>query len=176
MRQRERAEYVDFVQARYQSLLRTSYLLTGSRPAAEDLLQTVLTNLYVSWPRARRAGNVEAYARRALVNELISLKRRRWTTEVVSDKVVEMLAPARDSGLAEAVAESQSMWQALGGLSDRQRAVLVLRYYEGLTEAEIGAVLGISPGTVKSHAHAALAALAARVPSAVGSVGEEEPA
>ena len=75
MRLRERAEYVDFVGARYQSLLRTS-LLTGSRPQAEDLLQTVLTNLFVSWSKARRAGNVEAYAPRALVNESISQSRR----------------------------------------------------------------------------------------------------
>jgi RNA polymerase sigma-70 factor (sigma-E family) len=172
-RERERADYVEFVEARYQSLCRTAYLLTGNRSGAEDLVQTVLTNLYLSWSKARRAASVEAYVRRALVNESISLSRRRWTTEVVSDEVVELRAPV-GGGVAEGVVESQAMWQALGQLSGRQRAVMVLRYYEDLTEAEIGFVLGISPGTVKAHAHAALVALADRVPRTTAVLGEEE--
>ena len=173
MRVREREEYVDFVEARYQSLLRTAYLLTGSRPAAEDLLQAVLTNLYVSWSKARRAASVEAYARRSLVNESISQHRRRWTTEVVSDDVVDMVSPV-GAGPADAVVETHAMWQALTGLTGRQRAVIVLRYYEDLTEAEIARVLGISPGSVKGHARAALAALAARVPDAAAVTEEGE--
>jgi RNA polymerase sigma-70 factor (sigma-E family) len=173
-REHERAEYVEFVEARYQSLRRTAYLLTGSRSGAEDLVQTVLAKVYVSWSKARRAASVEAYVRQALVNESISLSRRRWTTEVVSDEVVERRAPVGGAGLADAVVESQAMWQALGELSGRQRAVMVLRYYEDLTEAEIGFVLGISPGTVKAHAHAALVALAARVPRTTAALGEEE--
>jgi RNA polymerase sigma-70 factor (sigma-E family) len=180
VRERDRTEYVDFVQARYQALYRTSYLLSGNPHAAEDLLQSVLTKLYVSWPRVRKARSVEAYARRAMVNESISLHRRRWTTEVVSDDLVDLAAPARavfrDSAkgsIADAVAESHAMWQALAELTGRQRAVVVLRYYEDLTEADIAAVLGISPGSVKGHARAALAALATRVPGPTAAVGEE---
>ena len=67
-RERERDEYVEFVEAMYQALCRTGYLLTGSRSGDEDLVQTVLTNVYLSWSRARLAANVEAYVRRALVN------------------------------------------------------------------------------------------------------------
>ena len=77
-------------------------------------------------------------------------------------------------GVAEGIVESQAMWQALGELSGRQRAVMVLRYYEDLTEAEIAETLGIAPGTVKAHAHAALVALAARVPRTTAALGEEE--
>ena len=172
-RERERAEYVEFVEARYQSLCRTAYLLTGNRSGAEDLVQTVLAKVYVSWSKARRAANVEAYVRRALVNESISLSRRRWTTELVSDEVVALRAPLA-GGVAEGVVESPAMWQALGELSGRQRAVMVLRYYEDLTEAEIAETLGIAPGTVKAHAHAGLVALAARVPRNTAALGEEE--
>ena len=171
MRERDRANFVDFVTATHDSLYRTSYLLTGNPHSAEDLLQAVLTKLYLSWSKVNNAGNPIAYARRSLINESISMHRRRWTTEVASSDLVDTRWQA---GPEDAVVETQVVWEALRGLTSRQRAVMVLRYYENLTEAEIAEVLGLSPGTVKGHARAALSALESRLETPYASARIEE--
>ena len=154
-------DFAGWMAARQGALVRTAYLLTGSQHAAEDLVQTTLTRLYLAWDRIADREHVDAYARRALVNEHRSAWRRaRRRPEVLSDAVPESpLAPDEYDGQREAV------WQFVQGLPPRQRAVIVLRYYEDLSEAEIADLLGISTGTVKSQASRALASLRDRVPT-----------
>jgi RNA polymerase sigma-70 factor (sigma-E family) len=156
-----RAVPVDFeswLLAREASLQRTAVLLTGDPHAAQDLVQTTLVKLYRAWPRLEDHGRVDAYARKILVNEHRTAWRRPWRRrEVVSELVPETASPATEyDDVREAV------WAFVATLPPRQRAVLVLRYYEDLTEAETAELLGISVGTVKSQASRALAALRER--------------
>jgi RNA polymerase sigma-70 factor (sigma-E family) len=157
------AEFADWMAARQGALVRTAYLLTGSQHSAEDLVQATLTKLYLSWDRISDRQHVDAYARRALVNEHRSTWRRASRRlEVLSDEPPETGARTEvepDDGTREAV------WRFVQGLPPRQRAVIVLRYYEDLSEAEIADLLGISAGTVKSQASRALASLRDRVPA-----------
>jgi RNA polymerase sigma-70 factor (sigma-E family) len=142
--------------ARQRRLLTTAYLLTGDPYAAEDLVQTTLAKVYLAWDRVSAAASVDAYARRMLVNEHASGWRRLWRhREVISD-VITHDAPVDDDqydGVRDA------LWQAVRALPTRQRAVVVLRYYEQLSEKETAEALGISTGTVKSQASRALATL-----------------
>lgn len=146
--------YEEFVAARSATLFRTAFLLTGNRPDAEDLLQVALVKVYAGWRRVARAASPEAYARRTLVNAFLSSRRpARFTRERLVHSPPDAAAhdPDPDDRLA--------LWPLVTALPPRQRAVVVLRYYEGLSEREIADVLGIAPGTVKSTASAALAAL-----------------
>ncbi len=174
MREREKARYVEFATGRYAALYRTAYLITGNHHTAEDLVQTVLTRAYVSWGRVCRADNPESYVRRMLVNESISQHRRLWTTERVSGDVLTLADREVRPGPEEALTETAEVWDALRHLTPRQRAVVVLRYYEQLTEAEIADVLHIAPGSVKGHARAALAALSTRLSVPLASSTHEE--
>ena len=158
--------FAEFVLARQAALLRTAYLLTGHAQDAEDLVQATLVKVVPHWRRIH--DNPEPYVRRVLVNENVSRWRRRRWREETTDEPPESLAhaPYHD--------ELMTLRAALAGLAPRQRAVLVLRYYEGLTEAEIARVLSISPGTVKSHARDGLARLRAVLPVATDVPGEDE--
>jgi RNA polymerase sigma-70 factor (ECF subfamily) len=151
------AEFTAFVSARGAALVRTAYLLTGDHQAGEDLVQTALAKTYVAWPRIRDREAVESYVRRTMVTTQTSWWRRRWRGETPTADVPE-LARA-DADPVGAHAERDRIWRHLGRLSERQRAVLVLRFYEDLGEAETAALLGCSPGAVKSHTHRALARL-----------------
>jgi RNA polymerase sigma-70 factor (sigma-E family) len=155
------ADFAEWMATRQATLARTAYLLTGSRHAADDLLQTTLTKLYVAWDRIADRQHVDAYARRALVNEHRSTWRRASRRlEVLSD-----LPPERAHQPAVYDGEREAVWRFVQGLPPRQRAVIVLRYYEDLSEAETADLLGISTGTVKSQASRALASLRDRVPT-----------
>lgn len=150
---RDEASYVEFVSARWGSLFRLAYLLTGSETAAEDLLQTSLMRAYVAWDRVRRTESPEAYVRRILVNGSISEGRRRSRRkEVQVAHVPETSSPDVHGQSLDRAA----LWPLVKELPPRQRAVVVLRYYEDLSEAEIARVLGCAPGTVKSQASDAL--------------------
>ena len=170
MRDRDRVEYVDFVTEYYSSLCRTAYLLTGSHHTAEDVVQSALTRAFVHWAKVRRADSLDAYVRRIVVNEVFSLRRRRWTREAVVEHPEWLPAAGAQVGPEDGVVDRQDMASALASLTLRQRAVLVMRYYDGLSEAEIADVLGIRPGSVKGHARAGLLALGARLD--VGSLKE----
>lgn len=146
-----------FVLARQQALMRTAYLLTGDAHLAEDLLQSVLVKVAGHWAKLTR-GNPEAYTRKALVNQYISWKRRP-RREVLSAAPPEHGASYDDAALHRIV-----LRQALDKLTPKQRAVIVLRYWEDLTEAQTAEALGCSPGTVKSQAHHALARLRTLAP------------
>jgi len=155
------SDFTAWVEARHAALHRTAYLLcSGNAHNADDLTQATLAKLFLAWGRIQDRSQVDAYARRIMVNEHRSTWRRAWRKkEVVSDEVPERGAPGHEyDGQGDAV------WQLVQTLPPKQRAVVVLRYYDDLSEAEIAAALGISPGTVKSQASRALAALRTRVP------------
>lgn len=151
--------FVEFVHARSAALLRLAVLLTGNRQDGEDLLQTALVKAYRSWWRLRSPELAERYVRRILVTSVISWRRRgaarEWATDRLPDRKV--------SGPAAAVADRVVMRQALGLLSPGQRAVLVLRFFEDLSERQTADLLGCSVGTVKSQTSRGLAALRRRV-------------
>lgn len=148
-------DFADFVTARWASLFRLAYLLAASRAGAEDLLQTTLEKAYMNWGRIRRLEHPEAYVRRMLATTLVSSRRRAWTHELPTDLLPE--AP-EDSEETDTV-NRWMLWPLVCALPERQRAVIVLRYYEDLTEAQIAEALGCAPGTVKSQSSAAVAAL-----------------
>ncbi len=150
----ERPDFDEFVLARSGRLLRTAYLLTGDHALAEDLLQTALTKSWFAWQRI--AGEPEPYVRKVLVNTYSSWWRRKWRGEQPTDELPE--GPGYD-GHAPASDTAHDLWSALGRLPSRQRAVVVLRYFEDLTEAETARVLDCSVGTVKSQASKALTKL-----------------
>jgi len=137
----------DFVTARSPALLRTAYLLLGDRALAEDLLQTALVKAYRHWGRITAAGSPEGYVRRIMVNE-----RRTWWHRNPGREFVGPVPdrPGPDESIA--LAERDAVWRAVLALPPRTRAVLVLRYWEDLSEAETAAMLGCSVGTVKSQA------------------------
>lgn len=149
----DRSEYDQFVVDRSPRLLRVAYLLTGDWAAAEDLLQTALVKVWFAWPRVH--GDAEAYVRRIIATTYISWRRRRWTGEL--PQALPEHAEAADR-MSEYV-ERDALWRMLAELPRRQRAVLVLRYFEDLTELQIAQTLGISVGTVKSQASKGLAKL-----------------
>jgi RNA polymerase sigma-70 factor (sigma-E family) len=154
------AEFTEYLAARQPTLLRTAYLLTGDRHQAEDVLQTSLAKLYLAWHKVNDRNSVDAYVRRIMVNENNSLWRRGWRRrELTTDRVPET-APVHDA-YDEGV--SAEVWRVVETLPRRARAVVVLRYYEQLTEAETAEVLGISVGTVKSQCSRALTALRERI-------------
>jgi RNA polymerase sigma-70 factor (sigma-E family) len=151
-----REAFRGYVAARSPALLRTAYLLTGNRADAEDLLQTALAKTYLAWDRIREREALDGYVRRTMVNAQTSWWRRRRVTEYATDDLPEQ-PTGRDA--TDELALHDALWTALGQLSTRQRAMVVLRYYEDLSEAETAAVLGISVGTVKSTTSRALAKL-----------------
>ncbi|MFD6563129.1 SigE family RNA polymerase sigma factor [Micromonospora profundi] len=155
-------EFRDFVAARSAALLRTAYLLTGDWATAEDLLQTALTKTYLAWKRLGGIEAVEPYARRVMVNTSTSWWRRRWHGE----RPTEVLPERAGVDEIEQQLDRDLLWRHLKALPNRQRAVLVLRYYEDMSEAQTAAMLDISPGTVKSQASRALATLRRRMGSA----------
>ena len=159
---RDEASYVEFVSARWAALYRLAFLLAGNETAADDLLQTSLTKAFVSWDKVQRSESPDAYVRRIVVNTAISEGRRRSRRrEVISWQLPEPAGPALD----DLVVDRAAVWPLVAVLPPRQRAVVVLRYYEDLSEAEIAAVLGCAPGTVKSQASAALRNLRVAVAS-----------
>ena len=144
------ATFDDFVAARSRALLRTAYLLTHDHALAEDLLQTALAKAWFSWHRIQ--GEPEPYVRKILVNTYATWWRRKWNGEQPTERLPESASP-------EASAEPTDLWTAMERLPRRMRAVIVLRYFEDLTEAQTADALGCSVGTVKSQTSKALAKL-----------------
>jgi RNA polymerase sigma-70 factor (sigma-E family) len=151
MRQGDEDGFSDFVRVHTATLFRTAYLMTGDYQRAEDLLQTTFVRVYQRWPRVAEMDRPVGYARRVLVSQAASWWRRRSSHE---SPLLLRDEPARGDRTDEA-AEHERVWKAVLSLPPRQRAVTVLRYYEDLSEAEIAQTLGMAPGTVKSHGHAA---------------------
>ena len=151
---RTTTDFDEFVAARSTGLLRTAYLLTHDHALAEDLLQTALTKAWFSWSRIH--GDPEPYVRRILVNTFSSWWRRKWNGEHAYADLPEKPSPSDDT---DGTDDRHDLWTAMGRLPRRQRAVIVLRFVEDLSEAETARVLGVSNGTVKSQTSKALAKL-----------------
>jgi RNA polymerase sigma-70 factor (sigma-E family) len=155
----DRASFEEYVAARRAALVRTAYLLCGDAHLAEDLVQSALVKAVGHWRRI--ADNPEPWLRKVIVNDHISRWRKHRGREQLAEIVPD--APAADPG------RDLDLASALARLAPRQRAVVVLRYYEDLTEQETARVLGVSVGTVKSQHRDALARLRLLVPGlAVG--------
>ncbi|MGE7385059.1 SigE family RNA polymerase sigma factor [Streptomyces sp. NPDC004126] len=147
-----------YVRTRGTVLLRTARSLTANPCDAEDLLQTALAKTYVAWDRIEDHRALDGYVRRALVNTRTSQWRKRKVDEFVCDEIPESETPA-GTDPAEAQALRDAMWRAVTRLPDRQRAMVVLRYYEDMSEAQTAELLGVSIGTVKSAVSRALVKL-----------------
>ncbi|MFI6908304.1 SigE family RNA polymerase sigma factor [Nonomuraea sp. NPDC050394] len=146
-------EFEDFVRSRGSALLRYGYVLTGNAEDAADLVQEALLKVGGTWSRVRNKASPEAYVRTTMARQHISWWRRR-RKEQVTGEVPE--------GLHHDTHTFGEIWKELATLPRRQRAVLVLRYYEDLPDDEIAVILGISRGTVRSQAFRALATLRIR--------------
>ncbi|WP_432971557.1 SigE family RNA polymerase sigma factor [Dactylosporangium sp. CA-233914] len=155
----------DFVSGRGTALLRTAYLLTGDHHAAEDLLQSALARVLRHWRRASD-GDPEAYVRRTMYHLRMSWWRRRRVREQLFAAPPEQAGADPHAGTALRM----SLDRALALLTPRQRAVLVLRFYEDLTEAQAASMLGCTVGTVKRHAHDGLVRLRSVAPHLVDDV------
>lgn len=150
------AEYAEFVHATWSGLYRTAYLLVGDHGLAEDLVQTALARTYASWPRIDDPGSAPGYARTTLVNTAMSwFRKRSWRSEVSTDQLPDQRGAVADSDPSL----RPTVVAALSRLAPRQRAVVVLRYYEDASVAETARALGCSEGTVKSQTSDALARL-----------------
>lgn len=152
------AEFEGYVVARQGVHLRTAYLLTGDRQLAEDLVQTAFAKLYLAWNRVQNTGSLDAYVRRIMINEHSSWWRRAWRrSETVVDGIPEPRAPLDDH--TSDLHRRDAMWAMVQKLPPRQRAAVVLRFYEDLSERQTAEILQCSVGTVKSQTSRAVAAL-----------------
>lgn len=149
-------EFREYLAGRQVSLFKTALLLTGQQQQAEDLLQNVLVKVAQQWQRVRQAEHVDAYVRQVMYHEQASWWRRRKVRERTTDQPPDRATPG---DLAASVALRLRLRQALSELPTRQRAAVVLRYYEDLPEAEVAAVMGCSVGTVRSQTARALTRL-----------------
>ena len=157
--------YEEYVAARWSHLYRTAYLLTGAHADAEDLAQATLIKAYQSWAKVSAAASPDAYVRRILTNTFVSSRRPlRISREHLVDSVPDLEAPV---GIDH---ERLRLWPHISSLPPKQRAVVVLRYYEDLSEQQIADAMGCSPGTVKSNASLALKSLRARLGEAEGAL------
>jgi RNA polymerase sigma-70 factor (sigma-E family) len=148
--------FAQFVEARERALQRTAYLLTGDWALAEDLVQTALARAWPRWERITRRDEPEIYVRRVMVNTWTTWTRRRWRGERPSAAVPDSAAAG---DVAEEVTVRVGLRGALGSLTPRQRAVVVLRIYDDLPEAQVAHVLNCAVGTVKATMSQALAKL-----------------
>jgi RNA polymerase sigma-70 factor (sigma-E family) len=146
-------EFAAFYRDTWPRLFRTTYAVAGQRSLAEDALQSAFAKAYGQWEKVRAAEHPEAYVRRMAVNEVLSTFRRPWFKAERSGDPPDSRHSVSHEG---ATVDREALWRAVRALPPRQRAVVVLRYYEDLSEAEIAAVLGCSKGTVKSQASDAL--------------------
>lgn len=169
------AEFSAWMAARQPALLRTAYLLSSDHHGAEDLVQVTLAKVYLTWTKVHTREAIDGYARRILINEHNSLWRRAWKKrETVSAEIPEWI-PTHDT---YDEGRNSALWKLVKTLPRRQRAAVVLRYYEELSEAETADVLRCSVGTVKSQTSRALATLRASAPdhglNRTDHLGEEE--
>lgn len=153
----------DYVVSRGQALLRLAWLLARDEHLAQDVVQEVLAKASTRWSRIERAGSPDAYVRRMVVNELLSWRRRRH--DIPSARIAERPAGGSYGGdPAGHHADRDEVLGLLATLPRQQRAVLVLRYYEGLDDDAIASIVGCAPVTVRAHASKALARLRAAAP------------
>lgn len=158
----DEAQFAEFFSTAWPHLFRTTYAVAGDVGAAEDALQSAFAKAYSSWHRVRSANDPRAYVRRMAINELLGVRRRSWwrSERSVGEPVSSLPADSHENYIVD----HDEIWRLVLALPIRQRAVIVLRYYEDLTEAQIAETLSCSLGTVKSQASDALATLRSRTP------------
>lgn len=156
MAERDKA-FVEFVETAIPSLRRTAYLMSGDWHKADDVLQDTLYKLYLAWPKVQRTANPFSYARRMLINVAYDGGRRPWRREVAIAEIPEPAVPYGD--FAPGHADRDEVLEALRALAPRQRACVVLRYYEDLSVEQTAELLGCSEGTVRSQASRGLDSL-----------------
>jgi RNA polymerase sigma-70 factor (sigma-E family) len=159
---RDMAAFAEFVSASSPALHRAAYLMVGDVDLAQDLVQEALTKTYVAWPRLRDHSRAEAYTRKAITTTAISwFRRRRWCAERPGPggRPPDIAGP----GHADRVDQRTWLWPCLQQLPIRQRAAIVLRYYEDLSEAQTAAAMRCAVGTVKSQVAAGLQKLRSQV-------------
>ncbi len=162
MAKRDTAAFAEFVAARSPALFRTAYVMVGDHGLAQDLVQEALTKTYVAWPRLREVDNAEAYTRKAITTTYISWWRRKaWKAERPRDDVPDGGDLTSRAGVD--VVDRAWLWGELQSLPPRQRAAIVLRYYEDLTEAQTAEAMGCAVGTVKSQVAQGLKRLRAQI-------------
>jgi RNA polymerase sigma-70 factor (sigma-E family) len=171
VRRADEADYAEFYSSAWPHLFRLTFAICGDVGQAEDAVQSALGKAYASWHRVSSARHPEAYVRKMAVNELLGVRRRSWWKAERSGYVPEV--EISDSA-EQAMVDRADLWAGLLSLAPRQRAVLVLRYFEDLSEQQIAEVLGCSRGTVKSQASDALATLRHRY-AAADLVAERDP-
>jgi RNA polymerase sigma-70 factor (sigma-E family) len=157
----EEEHFRQFAAGRLAALRRTGYLICGDWHLAEDAVSTVMTKLYVSWSSARRADNIDAYVRRMLIRAIVDERRRPWRRESPAQYPLTTTREVPPNTVDDRIV----LRAALAQMPPRRRAVLVLRYFEGLNVEETAAAMGCSAGTVKSQTARALAALRALMPA-----------
>ncbi|BCY05764.1 SigE family RNA polymerase sigma factor [Actinoplanes sp. L3-i22] len=157
------ADFAEFVRSRTHSLLRSAFLLTGDQYLAEDLVQEALARTHRSWGRLERAGNAEAYARKVMYHAQVSFWRRGKVAEVMPGELPDR-SDAHGGDQADASAQRIVLRNALLQLSAKQRAVIVLRFFEDHTEAESAELLGVSVNTVKTQCARGLTKLRTLLP------------
>src|SRR5689334_13830210 len=163
--------YEEFARSRLQALLRYAVMLTGDPHTAQDLVQETMIRVQLKWRRVVKADQPERYVQRMLTNAYIDLRRGSWLSRVTL--LAEPAEPRQaTTDHADRTAARDEMWLLLARLPRRQRAALVLRFYEGLPDSEIAEVLGCAAGTVRAHISRALATLRAQIESALVTSGE----
>jgi RNA polymerase sigma-70 factor (sigma-E family) len=146
----------EFVEARSRGLVQSGWLLTGDWPSAEDLVQTALAAAWPRWATLTHPDAPELYVRKIMLTTFLRWRKRRWNSEISTGHLPERQA---HGDIFAQVDVRQAIVTALGSLPDRQRAVVVLRYFADLSEAQTAGVMGCSVGTVKTHASRAIARL-----------------
>jgi RNA polymerase sigma-70 factor (sigma-E family) len=154
MKDHER-EFAEYVAGRQEALRRAAYLLCRDVDRVDDLVQTAITKLFISWRRARSADSIDAYAHTVLVRVFLDEQRRGWWRVRLDERLPERAAPEIDT------TTRLTLEQALAALTPRQRAVVMLRFYQDLTVDQAADALGCTAGTVKSQTHRALGVLRA---------------
>lgn len=155
MARRDAGEFTSFVMGSQPGLRRTAYLMCGDWQLASDHVQEAFIRVYRHWPRLRGEAEARAYARKAVVSVVIDAKRRRSSTEVPVLEVRDSAGPDD----TERSVDRELLTRCLAQVPSRQRACLVLRYYDDLSVSEVATILGISEGTVKSQTARGLEAL-----------------
>jgi RNA polymerase sigma-70 factor (sigma-E family) len=153
-----RVDFAEFVTARTPALLRFAFLLTGDTHLAEDLTQEALVRVHKRWSLIERTEGPEPYVRKAILRQYLSWRRLRSSAEIPRAELPDRPDPDR---VDEQFVGSDDMWSVLATLPRTQRAVLVLRYYEDLTDTDIATLLGCAPATVRVHAFRGLKRLRA---------------
>ena len=166
---RDLSDFSDFVVARWQAMYRTAYLLTGDHGHAEDLVQTALGKCFVAWPRLRERAASDAYVRKTMLNTYLSWRRKKSWYELASDA-----PPDRESAdSTEGLAQRSVVMAALAELPPRQRAVVVLRFFDDLGVEQVATQMGCTAGSVKRRTSVALGKLRQALGDITDVVNEE---